>query len=67
MTSAQARNLTEASPVIRVAIVCEPEPRPLQGIEHGYALLGFVGPGPEWRIERFRHRFSPIMRRGKKK
>ncbi len=43
-----------------------PQLLPLLGIEHHYALLGFVGPGPEWKIERFRHEFSPVMRRGKK-
>ena len=37
------------------------------GIEHHYALLRFVGPGPEWKVDSVRWEFSPAMRRSKKK
>jgi hypothetical protein len=44
-----------------------PQPLPLQGIEHHYALLRFVGPGPEWKVDGLRHEFSPVVKRGTKK
>jgi len=30
-------------------------------------FFGFVEPGPEWKIDGFRHEFLPVMRRSKKK
>jgi hypothetical protein len=39
---------------------------PPQGVEHHNALLGFVRPGPEWKVDKFRHEFSSVMKRGSK-
>ena len=45
----------------------EIDPLPPHGIERHYAILRFVGPGPEWKVDGLRHEFSPVVKRGTKK
>jgi Family of unknown function (DUF6519) len=41
----------------------QPQLLPPHGIEHHYAVLGFVGPGPEWKVNSVRWEFSPRRRK----
>ena len=61
--------LVPPAPKVLKAIRAEIKKRKFtpQGIEHHYALLGSVRPGPEWKVDRFRHEFSSVMKRGSKK